>query len=519
MTVNGVENKMEVIPGDNLLPAEINLVTNLIGKERRCLCRAIAQVAIDRSSFLGNNFPLINHSAGKTSNFIAQSKTSFKWQIILKLGVIAFTHDLEQKKYYIQAIDMDSGLVILNHIIETHVVFQRRRRFIVIFETEIGTICLNFVDDDEADHFAGVLHTFMSKYNPTSKPDEIKKSFDSHDSDNAFPFNKVTQDQSQNQNISKEMEHQNGIPNCSSKHDKQITEDIVDMRTKKHSTLANKLKDWFSIRGSSENLFKKSFSKQEFREKIGYAQFEKLLIFIKVAGMTESDFDDPMKAKLIVEYYESNKNAIEMVEPERAVEYGTIEDVFGEYYEENTDSQTEQQNKSINNINICPSIDSGDIFLEYYDDNEDHVNGLSDPAPALPPRLHPVSNQPKFALPPKPVKNMQKENASRVNRQISRPGRPAPPPPSAPLTPSSLASPSGYANTRDNLLKSIRERKEGYLRPVNNKLPRVPPNSPNPPTGSRQSLRAVLNNALKKIHEVNVSYGDEPDMNSYWDDE
>lgn len=519
MTVNCVENKMEGNPGGNLLPAEINLVTDLIGEERRCLSSAIAQVAIDRSSFLGNNFPVINHSARKTSNLIAQRKTSFKWQIILRLGVIAFTHDLERKKYYIQAIDMDNGLVILNHIIENHVVFQRKRRFIVTFETEIGTICLNFVDDDEADHFARVLHTFMSNNNDTSKPKEIKKSFDSHGVDNALQSNKVTQDLSQNQNISKEMELRNGNPNCSGKHDKPITEDIVDMRSKKHSTLANKLKDWFSIRGSSENLFKKTFSKHEFKEKIGHTQFEKLMVFIKVAGMTESDFDDPMKAKLIVDYYECNKNAIEKVEPERAGEYGTIEDPFGEYYEENTEFQTEEQNKSVKNMNQCPFNDSEDILPEYFEDNKDQKNSLSDPSPALPPRLHLVSTQPKFALPPKPVKNMQKENASRVNRQISRPGRPAPPPPSVSLTPSSLASPPDYANTRENLLKSIREKKKGYLRPVNNKLPSVPPNSPNPPKGSRQSLRAVLNNALKKIHEVNVSYGEEPDMNSYWDDD
>ena len=56
------------------------------------------------------------------------------------------------------------------------------------------------------------------------------------------------------------------------------------------------------------------------------------------------------------------------------------------------------------------------------------------------------------------------------------------------------------------------------LKPVNEKTTQVPPNSPNPPKDNRRSLASVLNNALKRIHDVNIVYGEDPDSNEYWDE-
>ena len=52
---------------------------------------------------------------------------------------------------------MDKERVVIEYQIKSHVVFERRRRYIVLFETELGMVCLNFVDNDEADVFFCIL--------------------------------------------------------------------------------------------------------------------------------------------------------------------------------------------------------------------------------------------------------------------------------------------------------------------------------------------------------------------------
>ena len=151
---------------ENLTLEELSLVNALLKSEnRRCLSIAIAQVAVSRQEAVNNAQETIENS-----RFLSEKHISVhEWQILLKVGVIAFTEDRETKHFYLQAIDMDQGLVKLDHLIKPHVIFQRRRCFMTTFETALGIICLNFVDDEEADHFSDALNAFMSRHHNTSK--------------------------------------------------------------------------------------------------------------------------------------------------------------------------------------------------------------------------------------------------------------------------------------------------------------------------------------------------------------
>ena len=143
---------------DNLNEKEVNLIDKVLGNTYCCLCRGIGQLAISRSSFQGS-------TTYSTNGYVIHNRTnieplindSYDWKIILKVGVLIFSQNRESKAYYIQAIDMAKEKVVINHLVAQDARFKRRRRFILTFETKLGTFCLNFVDDDEADNFANIL--------------------------------------------------------------------------------------------------------------------------------------------------------------------------------------------------------------------------------------------------------------------------------------------------------------------------------------------------------------------------
>ena len=267
----------------------------------------------------------------------------------------------------------------------------------------------------------------------------------------------------------------------------------------------------------------KELSKDELRNRIGSEKFKKFLVFLKVAGINDSDIEDPLKAGQLLDYYERNKSAIEKVDPKRSEEYGRVDTanldqfeehiMFEEYYEEETTTSTNATNHASTGVKRSQSNDDSNMFADYYEDEEDLSEHIIDETPVLPPRTQQSLNQPKFPLPPKPVIVLEKVDNKLLERQISRPVRPAPPPPTSRSTPPCPSSPVIYANSRENMLKSIRDRKKGYLKPVDNER------SPNIQKGERRSLATLLNGALKQIHDVNIVYGEEPEVNSYWDEE
>ena len=484
---------------DNLQPHEIALVNEIIGPYQKSLCRAIAQVAIDRSTFLGTNFPRPDDdlSSEKISKSHDRNNNDFNWHIVLNVGVIVFCEDLHQHEHFINLINMERGKIILQQKIEQGTTFQRRRRFITIFETQFGTVCLNFVDDDEADVFMKELYKYYPDNRCVSNASNIVKEKNLDDSD---------------------------LSNHLRKHKDNNEETIICdnlnveslRKSDKKQSLAGKFKQLFSIRGSLSNLSKKEVSKEYFKNKIGENQFAKLVVFLKVAGRNETEFDDPGQAREVLKFYEENKSSIDMIQPEREEEYGVIEDDMFETPCPDGDKTmpTEENNMTNKIIKRVLSYDETGIQWSYDD------NIYVDPSlkPPLPPKFDSNVKPSTMVLPPKPAIKLLKREEKILSRQLSRPVRPAPPPPSQSSLPKSDSVAPDYANSREVLMRSIRERSNMNLKPVNEKTTQVPPNSPNPPKDNRRSLASVLNNALKRIHDVNIVYGEDPDSNEYWDE-
>ena len=524
---------------DNLEPEQIKLVGTLIGSNRVCLCRAISQVSISRTSFLGNNFPEKKEPCLLTSTFKSNRETSFKWHVLLRVGVVTFTRTRKRRNYYIQAIDMDKERVVIEYQIKSHVVFERRRRYIVLFETELGMVCLNFVDNDEADVFFCILSSFMHKQTRAVQERKVYVVQGEDDSKTGLKESKnKDNDTSKNDNGS----NRGLLPVSATVNGyHELVEDFIfptQTRSDKSNKeipkkITDKIKAWFGIHDSfhKEVETEITMSKDEFKVKIGRETFERLLVFMKVAHLHECDFDDNFKRRQIIQYYEENRIAIEKVDPNRSLEYGFLdcchqsemEDdyIFGEYYSEDV----------MNNVRTKSKFEPSNLQRERLNDLPEECEGsLALPAPALPPRSrYLTTNHPSFPLPSR--RGRTTVSSPQLERQISRPVRAAPPPPSisrpvrsVPHPPSFEAITSSsqhvvYANSRENLLKSIVLRKTGHLIPVNNNIPKVPPNSPNPKKGARTSLRGILDDALKQINGVNVEYGEEPTISCYWDED
>ena len=484
---------------ENLQPHEIALVNEIIGPNQKSLCRAIAQVAIDRSTFLGTNFPKPddNLSSEKISKSHDRNNNDFNWHIVLNVGVIVFCEDLHQHEHFINLINMEKGKIILPQKIERGTTFQRRRRFITIFETQFGTVCLNFVDDDEADVFMKELYKFYPDNRCVSNASNIAMEKNSGDSDIS-------------NHLRKHKDNSKDTIICDNLNVESLR------KSDKKQSLAGKFKQLFSIRGSLSNLSKKEVSKEYFKNKIGENQFAKLVIFLKVAGRNETDFDDPGQAREILKFYEENKKSIDMIQPEREEEYGVIEDDMFEtpFHDGDKTIPIEENNMTSKIIKRVLSYDETSIQWSYDD------NIYIDPSskPPLPPKFDSNVKPSTTVLPPKPDEKVLKREEKILARNLSRPVRPAPPPPSQSSLPKSDSLAPDYANSREMLMRSIRERKNMSLKPVNEKTTKVPPNSPNPPKDNRKSLASVLNNALKRIHDVNIVYGEDPDSNEYWDE-
>ena len=462
------------------------------------------QVAIDRSTFLGNRFSKsVNElSSEKTTSAHDKNNNVFHWHIILNVGVVVFTKDLQQEKFDIRLVNMVKGKVILSQEIEKDTIFRRKRRFITIFETQFGTVCLNFVDNDEADVFMNEIYKFSPNIDSINRTTE-----DGVKQRNSDDSNKPTL------RLKNEIE---------SKQNTICTDGPSDSSGKggKKPSLADKFKSLFNISRSFDNRSKKKISKEYFQDKIGESQFEKLVIFLKVAGRNESDFDDPGKAREILQFYEEHKKSIDMIQPEREEEYGVIDDIFETPYEEDSDEDedetisTEATTKRMSNNIIKRMLSYDESGIKWSYDDTIYVDSSS--KPPLPPKFKAVMPK-STVLPPKPIGNLSERVEKILSRQISRPSRPAPAPPE-PSSPSSDCPAPDYANSRKMLMRAIREQRNMQLKPVNEKTTKVPPNSPNPTKEQRRSLASVLSNALKKIHDVNIVYGEDPTSNEYWDE-
>ena len=156
--------KMFEMNKDNLNEKEVDLIDKLLGNKYFCLCRGIGQLAISRSSFLGSSTYSPNGHVIYYRTIIEPLVNGvYDWKILLKVGVLIFSQHTESREYYIQAIDIANGKIVINHLVAHDTQFKRRRRFILTFETKLGTFCLNFVDDDEADNFTNIIDRMLQE--------------------------------------------------------------------------------------------------------------------------------------------------------------------------------------------------------------------------------------------------------------------------------------------------------------------------------------------------------------------
>ena len=127
--------------GQNLNPKEKDIVEKLLGPSREQIFTGIAEV------WLGQNS--------------AEEDWGQKQGIKLKgcsPGVVCFIKDLDKENFQLWVISMSEGNVAWKQNIDKHILTQRRRRWIFVLDFSYSKLCLNFVDDDEADDFAYVLY-------------------------------------------------------------------------------------------------------------------------------------------------------------------------------------------------------------------------------------------------------------------------------------------------------------------------------------------------------------------------
>ena len=133
---------------EHLLPGEVKLIEKLLG-DSCCRAMGIAELAIS---------PI-------QSTVLTEQIHKFKWNSIIKPGVVCFNTDPQRNNdYYIKVFSMNKGKKIWEQRIDLNMKFNRRRRHLITFDGNLcgrGTICLNFIDNDEADDFAWEMSKVM----------------------------------------------------------------------------------------------------------------------------------------------------------------------------------------------------------------------------------------------------------------------------------------------------------------------------------------------------------------------
>ena len=127
--------------GQNLNPKEKDIVEKLLGPSREQIFTGIAEV------WLGQN--------STEEDWGQKQGTKLKG---CSPGVVCFIKDLDKENFQLWVISMAEGNVAWKQNIDKHILTQRRRRWIFVLDFGYRKLCLNFVDDDEADDFAYVLY-------------------------------------------------------------------------------------------------------------------------------------------------------------------------------------------------------------------------------------------------------------------------------------------------------------------------------------------------------------------------
>ena len=544
---------------EHLRPEEEELIKELLG-DRKCMSMGIAELAIS---------PI--------QNILNQETTqSFEWQSIIRPGLCCFVTDPERNNdYFIQVFNMDKSLRIWEQRMEIKMQYKRRRRHLITFDGAYGMVCLNFIDDDEADVFARAMSSIMqNKANkvlgdiPTMLGDDLNSS----PARSPSPVLKTTTLK----------------PDKNGKNKKDKGKKTKDKRTSKPGF-------WGKMFGSDKCPDPADvFSQENIKNQIGKEEFEKLKIFLQVACLDVSILDDPERGPEIYKFYKDQIFGKTEIEAGREDEYGQVDLDMYDGVELSDDEAFNSATKSKNpSVLVAPPKDGdifdaeyeepddifdktyydadeteGDIFDKTYyeaDETEDDIFDQTyyddgspiDPLPLPPknlastPKIGPKPLANKGVWPPPkvqenglpPPSKLQKQAVQtktspppppKLQAQTDQPkpqggpkGAPPPPPPPPGLPsvpkPSSIgvakagapAVPKSNAkpsgNTREDLMDAIKGG-AGVL-----KKPKIVKDATKLGTNC---LSDILGGALAKIKEVNIVYGDvDLDASDSWDED
>ena len=139
-------------------PDEIEVLMKIMGNDRISLSMGIAELAIAPPS---------------------NSETP-DWTSVVKPGVVCLIEDKRKRGHYVQVFDMDKELRAWEHKIEPNMEYQRPKGWVITFKSAYCQGCLNFVFQEEADHFVNTLDKYLSpevvQYPSNEEPssDELK---------------------------------------------------------------------------------------------------------------------------------------------------------------------------------------------------------------------------------------------------------------------------------------------------------------------------------------------------------
>ena len=436
---------------------EKKMIENLLGNDT-CKAMAIAEVATCCNSKIVTNVL----QKGNDSKQIQE----FQWKSIdsIKPGLICFVQD-SNLAYYIRAFNLEKEILAFELQIHLKLEYRRRRRHLITFELEQEILCLNFVDDDEADNFAVALSKVIRNSKPVCNI--------LNNSQNNFP---------------------------------QIEDDGIidrerDKKEKKKSKKEKKKGIWGQMFGrKSHNKEQIKFSQDNLRHQIGEEEFTKVKIFLQVARLDPIVLDDPEKGPTFYQFYKDNVAGKHVIEEDRKDEYGQVEDIFDDedLYDDVVLSEEEGE--------------EDDFFAEEY--TEEEVI-LEEKKPEV--MKSKVKN---MKWPPEPTN----DDLGTIDSTSAPPPPPPPPPPApAPLISSSqlliptksntIATQNKHqdnsGNSREDLMSAIKAGGKSVLK-------KAPPPKVIKDVKSLTdtSLSDLLGGALQKIKNANSLYGDEPNLDS-----
>ena len=442
---------------------EKKMIETLLG-DTSCKAMAIAEIA--KCSAPNIITKLIQ--TGKDSS--TKQVHEFEWKSIesIKPGLICFVQE-NNNDYFIRAFNLEKEILVFEQPISLKLEYRRRRRHLITFDVDDEVLCLNFVDDDEADNFA----TALSKVIKNSKP--------------------VC-------NLS--MHQDNGNNNLSNDSVKSNDKDL-DKKKKKKSQKKKKKSIWGNMFGKKSSD-KKVFSIENLKSQIGEEEFNKVKIFLQVARLDVSLLDDPEKGPVFYQFYKDNVAGKHVIEEERKEDYGQVEVEDEDLYDEVVLTDDEHQKGG-------EEEGVEDFFGEEYADVEEILE-IEKPDVT-------ISKVKNMKWPPEPVKNDL--DTSEVKSTTT--GPPPPPPPPPPPAPTSLIptqipknrktavqnTSQGPGNTREDLMTAIKAGGMGGLK-------KTPPPKviKDVKTLDDQSMSNLLSGALQMIKNANSLYGDEPNLDS-----